>query len=50
MRCGLPLGRLTFLRYSTSASLAGVWMKSHEVAEPIEASSFYHWIAIEHTY
>ena len=24
MRCGLPLGRLTFLRYSASASLAGV--------------------------
>ena len=24
MHCGLPLGRLTFLRYSTSASLAGV--------------------------
>ena len=24
MRCGLPLGRLTFLRYSARASLAGV--------------------------
>ena len=24
VRCGLPLGRLTFLRYSASASLAGV--------------------------
>ena len=24
MRCGLPLGRLTFFRYSASASLAGV--------------------------
>ena len=24
MRCGVPLGRLTFLRYSASASLAGV--------------------------
>ena len=24
MRCGLPLGRLTFLRYSASVSLAGV--------------------------
>ena len=24
VRCGLPLGRLTFLRYSVSASLAGV--------------------------
>ena len=42
VRCGLPLGRLAFLRYSTSASLAGVsaWMKSHQVAEPIEVSSY----------
>ena len=43
MRCGLPLGRLTFLRYSASASLAGTVSLDvvHERSEPVEASSLY---------
>ena len=43
MRCGLPLGRFIFLRYSASASLAGVSGCSlmRWPSQNIEASSLY---------
>ena len=43
LRCDLPFGSFDFPQiFSECQSGKCIWMESHEVAEPIEASSFYY--------